>query len=224
MLKIMIVDDHPIFRMGMTELLNQEEDFSVCAVAEDIPGARKALEEQDPDMAIIDITLAKDNGLDLVKEIAVSARPIPILVLSMHDEAVWAERAIRAGARGYIMKKEASESVITALRNISGGRIHVSENMMSLLLDKLHVNASAQGSPTEEILTDRELEVFRLIGTGLSTREIAERMNLGVKTIGTYRDRIKQKLCIKSGTELTRRAVLWIENSQAGKIGFDDVG
>jgi len=224
MLKIMIVDDHPIFRMGMTELLNQEEDFSVCAVAEDIPGARKALEEHDPDMAIIDITLAKDNGLDLVKEIAVSARPIPILVLSMHDEAVWAERAIRAGARGYIMKKEASESVITALHNISGGRIHVSENMMSLLLDKLHVNASAQGAPTEEILTDRELEVFRLIGTGLSTREIAERMNLGVKTIGTYRDRIKQKLCIKSGTELTRRAVLWIENSQAGKIGFDDVG
>ena len=217
MLKIMIVDDHPIFRMGMSELLNQEADFTVCAVAEDLSGARKVLKEHEPDMAIIDITLAKDNGLDLVKEIATSSRPIPILVLSMHDESVWAERAIRAGAKGYIMKKEASESVIAALRNISNGRIHVSANMMSILLDKLHVNSSAQGVSTEELLTDRELEVFRLIGTGLSTREIAERMTLGVKTIGTYRDRIKQKLCLKSGAELTRRAVLWIENSQAGK-------
>jgi DNA-binding NarL/FixJ family response regulator len=223
MQRIMIVDDHPIFRMGMAELLNQEEDFSVCAVAEDISGARKVLAEHGPDLAIIDITLAKDNGLDLVKEIVTSDRPIPILVLSMHDEAVWAERAIRAGARGYIMKKEASETVITALRNILAGRIHVSQNMMSILLDKLQVNASSQGALTEESLTDREIEVFRLIGTGLSTREIAERMNLGVKTIGTYRDRIKQKLCIKSGAELTRRAVLWIENSQAGTIG-DDVG
>ena len=217
MLKIMIVDDHPIFRMGMAELLNQEQDFSVCAVAEDLAGARRALSEHEPDMAIIDITLAKDNGLELVKEIATSARPIPILVLSMHDESVWAERAIRAGAKGYIMKKEASESVIAALRNICCGRIHVSPNMMSILLDKMHVNASAsQGAATEELLTDRELEVFRLIGTGLSTREIADRMNLGVKTIGTYRDRIKQKLCLKSGAELTRRAVLWIEKSQLG--------
>lgn len=224
MSKILIVDDHPIFRMGMAELLNQEVDFSVCAVAEDIAGARKALREHEPDMAIIDITLAKDNGLDLVKEIASGESPIPVLVLSMHDEAVWAERAIRAGARGYIMKKEASESVITALRNISKGRIHVSENMMALLLDKLHVNASTQGAPTEQVLTDRELEVFRLIGLGLSTREIADRMNLGIKTIGTYRDRIKQKLCIKGGAELTRRAVLWIENSQAGKPGSEEVG
>ena len=224
MSKILIVDDHPIFRMGMAELLNQEVDFTVCAVAEDIAGARKALREHEPDMAIVDITLAKDNGLDLVKEIAGGESPIPVLVLSMHDEAVWAERAIRAGARGYIMKKEASESVITALRNISKGRIHVSENMMALLLDKLHVNPSSQGAPTEQVLTDRELEVFRLIGLGLSTREIADRMNLGIKTIGTYRDRIKQKLCIKSAAELTRRAVLWIENSQAGKPGSEEVG
>ncbi|WP_136795593.1 response regulator transcription factor [Desulfosediminicola ganghwensis] len=213
MSKILIVDDHPIFRMGMAELLNQEKDFSVCAVAEDIGEARKALCEHEPDMAIIDITLAKENGLDLVKEITASDRPIPVLVLSMHDESVWAERAIRAGAKGYIMKKEASESVISALRNISSGRIHVSANMMAILLDKLHVNPATQGAPTEEVLTDRELEVFRLIGTGLSTREIAERMNLGVKTIGTYRDRIKQKLFIKNAAELTRRAVLWTEKS-----------
>ena len=216
MTKILIVDDHPIFTMGMTELVNQEADFEVCGVAEDLAGARRALREQQPDLAIVDITLARDNGLDLVKEIAASERPIPVLVLSMHDEVVWAERALRAGAKGYIMKKEASESVITALHAIREGRIHVSGNMMALLLDKLHVNPAAQGAATEDLLTDRELEVFRLIGAGLSTREIAERMHLGVKTIGTYRDRIKQKLCIKGGAELTRRAVLWTEKTRQG--------
>lgn len=212
--KIIIVDDHPIFRMGMAELLNQEEDFSVCALAEDIQGAREAISSQEPDIAIIDITLARDNGLELVREISESARPIPILVLSMHDESVWAERAIKAGARGYIMKKEASESVIAALRNIAIGKIHVSPNMMSLLLNKLQVNATDQEPKTEELLTERELEVYRLIGTGLSTREIAEEMALGIKTIGTYRDRIKQKLGLKSGAELVRRAVIWSEESR----------
>lgn len=224
MTKILIVDDHPIFTMGMSELVNQEKDFSVCAVAEDIAGAREAIRKHAPEMAIIDITLARDNGLDLVKEIASGPRPIPVLVLSMHDEAVWAERALRAGAKGYIMKKEASESVISALRNIARGKIHVSANMMSLLLGKMHVNPAAQGAPTEELLTDRELEVFRQIGAGLSTREIASRMNLGVKTIGTYRDRIKQKLCIKTAAELTRRAVLWGEKSSSGNIDSGDVG
>ncbi|CAG36502.1 response regulator transcription factor [Desulfotalea psychrophila] len=210
--QIMIVDDHPIFRMGMAELLNQEDDFCVCAVAENIAGARRAIAEHKPDMAIVDITLAGDNGLDLVKEITAEKLCSAVLVLSMHDEAVWAERAIRAGAKGYIMKREASESVISALRNIREGRLHVSPNMMSLLLDKFHVNkADNQGAPTVDLLTDREIEVFRLIGSGLPTREIAEQMCLGVKTIGTYRDRIKQKLCIKTGAELIRRAVLWTE-------------
>ena len=217
MKKILIVDDHPIFRMGMAELLNQEEDFTVCAIAEDISSARKAIREEQPDMAIVDITLAHENGLDLVKEISSGHCPIQVLVLSMHLESVWAERAIRAGARGYIMKKEASESVISALRIISEGRVYLSKNMTSLLLDKFHVNPSVSGgAPTEEVLTDRELEVYRLIGMGLSTREIAERINLGVKTIGTYRDRIKQKLCIKNAAELTRRAVLWIEKEHFG--------
>ncbi len=210
--RILIVDDHPIFRMGMQELLNQEEDFAVCAVAEDINDARLVLESKKPDMAIIDISLGKDNGLDLVKEITKGSRPIPLLVLSMHDESVWAERAIRAGAKGYIMKREASESVTTALRNIRQGSIHVSRTMMAHLLSKFQVNPDCRSSATVDVLTDRELEVFRLIGTGLSTREIAEQMHLGIKTIGTYRDRIKGKLCIKNATELTRRAVLWTNN------------
>ncbi len=210
--KILIVDDHPIFRMGMKELINQEEDFTVCAVAEDIREARKAFVAEAPDMAIIDIALAEDNGLDLVKEFNSRQKDFPMLVLSMHDESVWAERAIRAGARGYVMKKEASGSVITALRNMREGGIHVSSNMVSLLLNKLQMGPGKQGAATEDQLTDRELEVFRLIGAGLSTREIAEQMVLAIKTIGTYRDRIKQKLDLKNGTELTRRAVLWAES------------
>ena len=219
MTNILIVDDHPIFRMGMRELLNQEEDFSVCAVAETIGEARKALNEQQIDLAVIDISLSRENGLDLVKEIAAGPRRLPVLVLSLHDESVWAERAIRAGARGYVMKKEASESVISAIRNILNGKIHVSSDMMAHLLDKFQVNPGVSGAPTIDVLTDRELEVFRLIGSGLATREIASRMNLGIKTIGTYRDRIKQKLCIKNAAELTRRAVLWIEKEHFGNSG-----
>lgn len=209
--RVIIVDDHPIFRMGMGELLNQEEDFIVCGLAEDIATARKLVDEEVPDLAIVDITLAGDNGLDLVKELSEQNRAISILVLSMHDEQVWAERAIRAGARGYIMKKEASENVISALRDIREGKIRVSATIMEKLLDRLQMKADVVPSRSVDLLTDRELEVFRLIGAGLSTREIADRMNLGIKTIGTYRDRIKQKLGIKTATELTRRAVLWTE-------------
>ncbi len=209
--KVLIVDDHPIFTMGMAELLNQEDDFIVCAVAEDIASARSAIAEHNPELAIIDITLAGDNGLDLVKEIAVSKRVLPILVLSMHNEQVWAERAIRAGAKGYIMKGEASDNVISGLRNILAGNIHVSGSIMARLLDKFQMKPDAPGAATIDLLTDRELEVFRLIGSGLSTREIADRLKLGIKTIGTYRDRVKQKLFLKSGAELTRRAVLWTE-------------
>ncbi len=219
--KILIVDDHPILRMGMKELLSQEEDFQVCALAEDIASARKAIAETAPDMAIIDISLAGENGLDLVKEITSSGKKTAVLVLSMHDESVWAERAIRAGARGYMMKNEAAESIVEAVRNIISGRMQVSDKMMSQLLDKFQVNPTAGHAPAEDVLTDRELEVFRLIGKGLSTRQVAERMKLGVKTIGTYRDRIKQKLCLKNAAELTRRAVLWSEKDRSGAVDVD---
>lgn len=216
--KILIVDDHPIFRMGMKELINQEEDFTVCAVAADIAEALKSLEEESPDMAIIDVALADENGLDLVKKIHVIHTDFPMLVLSMHDESVWAERAIRAGARGYVMKKEASESVISALRTMREGKIHVSTHMVSLLLNKLQDDSGNEANATEESLTEREIEVFRLLGAGLSTREIAEEMTLGIKTIGTYRDRIKLKLGLKNATELTRRAVLWASNESIHKL------
>lgn len=215
--KILIVDDHPIFRMGMKELINQEDDFSVCSVATDIAEALQALKEDKPDMAIIDVALADENGLDLVKQIHDENKNFPMLVLSMHDESVWAERAIRAGAKGYVMKKEASESVIAALRTLREGKIHVSSSMVSLLLNKLQDDSTEKASAAEENLTEREAEVFCLLGEGLSTREIAEEMTLGIKTIGTYRDRIKQKLGLKNATELTRRAVLWVNNENLDK-------
>jgi len=210
--------------MGMAELLNQEEDFVVCGLAEDISSARKVIEEHLPELAIVDITLAGENGLDLVKELTTRKNPLLILVLSMHDEQVWAERAIRAGARGYIMKKEASENVITALRNIRSGKIHVSVKIMERLLDRLQLKADSPASRTVDLLTDRELEVFRLLGAGLSTREIADQLKLGVKTIGTYRDRVKQKLDIKTAAELIRRAVLWTEQDFLNSVNPDDVG
>jgi len=222
--RVIIVDDHPIFRMGMAELLNQEEDFIVCGLAEDIASARRVIKDHLPDLAIVDITLAGDNGLDLVKELTTQDNPLPVLVLSMHDEQVWAERAIRAGARGYIMKKEASENVITALRDIRAGKIHVSGKIMEKLLDRMQLKPDAQASRTVDLLTDRELEVFRLLGAGLSSREIAEQMKLGIKTIGTYRDRVKQKLGIKTGAELVRRAVLWTEQEFFNSAGQNDVG
>lgn len=222
--QVIIVDDHPIFRMGMAELLNQEDDFAVCGLAEDINSARKVIQERAPELAIIDITLAGDNGLDLVKELSAKKDAPLILVLSMHDEQVWAERSIRAGARGYIMKKEASENVIQALRNIRLGKIHVSAAIMDRLLDRLQLKPDASAAPSVDLLTDRELEVFRLIGAGLSTREIAERMKLGVKTIGTYRDRVKQKLAIRNAPELIRRAVLWTEQEFFDPEDHVDVG
>lgn len=220
--KILIVDDHPIFRMGMKELINQEDDFTVCAVAADIAEALIALEEETPDMAIIDVALAEENGLDLVQKIHETRKDFPMLVLSMHDESVWAERAIRAGARGYVMKKEASESVISALRTMRTGQIHVSTHMVALLLNKLQDDSETVENATEESLTEREIEVFRLLGAGLSTREIAEKMTLGIKTIGTYRDRIKQKLGLKNATELTRRAVLWTNNESIHNYSNSD--
>ena len=213
--RILIVDDHPIFRMGMQALINQEAGLTVCGVAENLSMARTAIADTAPDMVIIDISLDGDNGLDLVREISANAQPIPTLVLSMHDESVWAERAIRAGARGYIMKKAVSESVIEAIRTILQGHIHLSDAAATHLLGRFQKGPGAAICPPEDALTDRELEVFRLLGAGLSTRDIARRLGLSIKTIGTYRDRIKEKLCVATSADLVRRAVLWLEKSSS---------
>lgn len=214
MFQILIVDDHPIFCLGLRELLMQENDLEVCAMADSITEARRAIKTHGPDMAIMDISLGQENGLELVRELAETEDSISVLVLSMHDELVWAERALHAGARGYVMKKEASELIVKAVQQIRSGKIFMSDRVMSHMLERFCGNTGCNNKDAMELLTDRELEVFRLIGLGLSTREISESLHLSIKTVGTYRDRIKQKLCIKNALELTRKAVLWAEKEQ----------
>jgi DNA-binding NarL/FixJ family response regulator len=197
--------------MGMVELLNADPDLTVCGEAENLSTARRLIARQRPDLAIVDIGLNADNGLDLVRESAQAQPPLPVLVLSMYDENLWAERALRTGARGYIMKQETSTVVVTAVHTILEGGRYVSPAIMDRLLDQLQRSSgeSDGGKSTLELLSDRELEIFRLIGSGLETREIAEILHLSIKTIGTYRERLKEKLGLTTGAELVRAAVLW---------------
>ncbi len=209
--RILIVEDHPIFRMGMEELINQEEDLVICGQAEDVAGARAALKKLQPDMVILDLFLKDRNGLELLREINSNYKKLPVLVLSMHDESLHAQRCLKAGARGYIMKQEASVSVVKAIRHILSGNIHVSERVSSQILEVFGGSPPAQHKSPLDHLTDRELEIFELIGRGLYPGEIAERLNLSTKTVGTYRERIKSKLGFSRGGDLMRAAVLWVE-------------
>lgn len=210
-IKIIIVEDHPIFRMGMKEMIEHEPDMCVCGEASDVIGALKLIREKRPDLAVVDLSLKESNGLDLVKEIADYHKPMAALVLSMHDEALHAERCIMAGAKGYIMKQEASESVVMAIRRIMEGHIHVSPTIMSNILNSFQKQPDLVYESPLKRVTDREFEIFQLIGRGLSSKQIANQLNISVKTIGTYRERIKEKLNLKSAGELVRYAVIWVE-------------
>jgi DNA-binding NarL/FixJ family response regulator len=207
--KILIVEDHPIFRWGLSELINQEPDMVVCGDATDVSGAWKAIERLEPDLIIADITLENSDGIDLTKEINRREKTIPVLILSMHDQFLYAERALHAGARGYIMKQEAMESVVTAIRQVLAGKIYLNEKVKDQILVNLADRPAGGGRSPMDRLTDRELEVFRMIGKGFSTREIASRLHLSIKTIGTYRERIKEKFNLKHANELVRHAVHW---------------
>ena len=209
--RVFIVEDHPIFSMGMSELINQEEDLEVCGNADNISSALKAIEQLHPDLIIVDLALKGCQGIDLIKEVEKGKKEIPMLVLSMHDEAIHAERCILAGAKGYIMKQEASESVIEALRHILAGNIYVSSKIMNKMVNKLTGKPGSADISATNRLTNRELEVLTLIGKGLSAGEIAETLHVSPKTIGTYRERLKDKLELKHGAELVRYAVLWVE-------------
>jgi DNA-binding NarL/FixJ family response regulator len=210
--KILIVDDHPIVRQGLAELVNHENDLVVCGQAEDAHQARKAIKELRPDMAVIDISLRETSGIELIKDINVQYPNLPVLALSMHDESLYAERALRAGAKGYIMKAEATEKVITAIRKILNGEIYVSDKMAAKMVRKL-VGGKAKISTTPvERLSDRELEVFHLIGKGYGTRQISERLHLSIKTIETYRAHIKEKLSLTNAAELLRYAIQWVSS------------
>ncbi|MCP3924401.1 MAG: response regulator transcription factor [Desulfobacterales bacterium] len=209
--KIVIVEDHPIFSMGMKELINREEDMDVCGDAEDVSGAREVISNNNPDLVIVDLSLKDSNGMDLVKEINDNQSNIATLVLSMHDESLHAERSIMAGAKGYIMKQEASESVVEAIRQIMAGNIYVSQRIMSTILNKFRSKPDLVHESPLKRLTDRELEIFQLIGQGLLSKDIADQLNISTKTVGTYRERIKEKLFFKHSGELVRNAVIWVE-------------
>ncbi|MBI5062479.1 MAG: response regulator transcription factor, partial [Desulfatitalea sp.] len=210
-IRILIVEDHPIFRMGLEDLIQQEKDLVICGTAEDVAEAKKAIARLEPDMVIVDLSLKTSNGLELVRQIVQDKKELPILVLSMHDENVHAERCLLAGARGYINKEEASELVIRAIRQILRGEIFLSEKMISNVLKKYKSRPGDLGQSPIQSLTARELEVLHLVGKGLRTSDIAGRLNLSVKTIGTHKERIKEKLGLKSSLELIRYAIVWVE-------------
>jgi DNA-binding NarL/FixJ family response regulator len=215
--RILIVDDHPIFRHGLMQLLSQEDDLEVCGEAEDYHGAMKAAALLKPDMIVVDITLKDMSGIDLIKEIHKIDKSVPMLVISMHDESLYAERAFRAGARGYIMKQEASESVVQAIRQVLKGGLYASSKVTENILTRFIEGPKEPSASPLQALTDREIEVFQLIGEGLSISEIGRRLHLSVKTIGTYRERIKEKLNLKNATELLRHALNWVEKERPSK-------
>ena len=208
--QILIVDDHPIIREGMTLLLNLQEDLHVCGAAGSAEEALVAMERQ-PDMAIVDISLQSDSGLELVRTLRHRYPDLAILVLSMHDESLFAERALRSGANGYLMKLEATEHVLSAIREILAGNIYLSATMHEKLARALAVPHT---KPEGRIagLSGREFEVLHLIGLGFSTREIAQKLNRSVKTIEAHQANIKEKLNIRSGKELMRFAIQWMES------------
>ena len=214
--RIVIVDDHPVFRLGLRELIQQEKDLVVCGEAEDTAKAWHEIQKLKPDMVIVDLSLKGGDGIGLIKEIGRNYSDLPVLVVSMHDENRFAERSLLAGARGYIMKQETITSVVKAIRCILSGKIYLSEKLTDSVLIQFASGPRAAEKSLVDTLSDREMEVYRMIGLGLGTNEIARQLHLSVKTIGSYRERIKQKLGLNSGNELVRNAIQWVENQEFG--------
>lgn len=213
--RVFMVDDHPIVRQGLGLLINRESDLTVCGEAESAQSAMRAISSVQADVLIVDISLNGPDGLDLLKNVRTRHPNLPVLILSMHDESIYAERALRAGAQGYIMKQEATEKVLVALRRILNGEIYVSERIANRMLQR-YIGTPNSGRPSSIAdLTDRELEVFRLIGEGHSTRQIAEDLHLSVKTVESYQAHIKEKLSLRSARELVQHAIQWSINEKS---------
>jgi DNA-binding NarL/FixJ family response regulator len=206
--RVLIVDDHPIFRAGLTGLVNLESELTVCGEAHDAAQAMQALEKLKPDLVLLDMSLPGKSGLELLKDIRALAPQTPVLIISMHDETLFAERVIRAGGRGYIMKQEGPEKIVQAIRRVLSGGISVSERISSQILDAM---SGGQGGPATSVstLTDREFEVYRLLGQGKEPHEIARNLHLSIKTVDTHRMHIRQKLGLRNATELIHHATRW---------------
>ena len=211
---VLVVDDHPLMRQGLALLINQQQDMQVCGEAEEAQAAMHAIAQLRPDIMILDISLSGPDGLELLKNIRATNPDLPVLILSMHDEAIYAERALRARANGYIMKQEATEKVLVAVRRILNGEVYLSESMSNKMLQQYIGGAPSMIPSRIASLSDRELEVFRLIGEGRATREIAEELHLSVKTVETYQAHIKEKLALRSGRELIQHAIQWKINEK----------
>jgi DNA-binding NarL/FixJ family response regulator len=216
--RVLIVDDHPAVREALALRIGRQSDLEVCGEAADTSEALRVVAETQPDVAVIDISLKTGNGIDLIKRIKDRKADVRILVWSMHSESLYAERALRAGALGYINKDQATDRIVEAIRRVLEGKVWLSEMMMEKMLQRAVGGGREEGLPSPlEALADRELEVFRLIGQGMKTVEIAGRLHLSVKTIETYRDRIRQKLDLSDGTSLAHYATQWVlENEQSG--------
>lgn len=212
--RIVIVDDHPMLRERIAQLINKEEGMSVCGEADNIQDALVCIREQLPDVAVVDISLKGSSGLELIKNLKAEGIQTPVLVLSMHDESLYADRALRSGAKGYITKNEDSEVVMEAIRCVLSGKVYLSADHTARILQRLTEKGPESGAPSVDLLADRELEVFQMIGQGHTTREIAETLHLGIKTVDTYRERIKQKLDLRNAAELYHRATEWVQQTR----------
>jgi len=208
--RILLVEDHPLMRQAVKETILQERDLAICGEAEDETAAMQLIKTTQPHLVLLDLSLGDSSGMDLIKWISKTDPNIRVLILSMHDEMLYAERAIRAGARGYLNKRAAPDIIIAAIRAVLAGNIYLNPAIVGRILQRLANGKAQAGTPDVEQLSDREMETFELIGAGLGSREISERLCISVKTVEAYRQRIKEKLGIATGPELARRAVEWV--------------
>lgn len=211
--KVLIVDDHPVVRQGLARLIELQTDLCICGEAANAIEALRVIETSKPDVAVIDLSLGKDlGGIELIKDVRARFSQLPVLVLSMYNENVFAERTLRAGARGYVMKEEAPETMLTAIRRVANGNIYLSDNMSTRILSVLVKGQPETSKFPVERLTDRELEVLELIGRGLGTSQVAGKLHLSVKTIETHRAHIKEKLQIENASKLLQYAIEWVQS------------
>jgi DNA-binding NarL/FixJ family response regulator len=214
--RIFIVDDHPMMRQGLAQLVNNEPDLTVCGEADTAGQALNVVPGSRPDLLIADISLPDKNGLELIKDLRALQPELSILVISMHDEELYAERVLRAGGRGYVMKQEGGKILMEAIRQVLSGKVFVSEKMSAKILEIFSGRRDQSGGSPVQRLSDREFEVFQMIGEGKGTRQIAEHLHLSVKTVEVHRANIKEKLRLKTATDLVRYAVRWAEAEGAG--------
>jgi DNA-binding NarL/FixJ family response regulator len=207
--RIFLIDDHPVVRQGLATLLNQQSDLEVCGEADDAVGALAAIAAAKPDVALVDLSLKTSSGLELVKDLVIQHPTVRVVVLSMYDELIYAERVVRAGASGYVMKRETNNNLLAAIRRVTAGGVFLSDRVMTVIAEKMGAPKRLRGASIVDQLSDRELEVFRLMGRGRSTSQIAEEMHISIKTVQAYHARMKEKLGLNNATELLRAAVRW---------------